>query len=40
VSHLELIWEEPTAARFFDRLASFSRVILFDAAGSERAAVF
>jgi len=33
VSHLELIWEEPTAARFFDGLASFSRLILFDKRG-------
>ncbi len=27
VSHLEAAWEEPTLARFFDRLASFSRLI-------------
>jgi pimeloyl-ACP methyl ester carboxylesterase len=33
VSHLELIWEEPTAARFFEGLASFSRVIGFDKRG-------
>jgi pimeloyl-ACP methyl ester carboxylesterase len=33
VSHLELIWEEPTVARFFDGLASFSRLILFDKRG-------
>ena len=30
VSHLEVIWEDPTVARFFRRLASFSRLILFD----------
>jgi class 3 adenylate cyclase len=30
VSHLELVWEAPLAARFFGRLASFSRLIMFD----------
>ena len=30
VSHLELIWEHPAIARFLRRLASFSRLILFD----------
>ncbi|HEX5526355.1 MAG TPA: adenylate/guanylate cyclase domain-containing protein [Solirubrobacterales bacterium] len=30
VSHLELLWEEPTVARFFRRLSSFARLILFD----------
>jgi class 3 adenylate cyclase len=34
VSHLEAIWEEPTAARFLERLASFSRLILFDKRGT------
>ena len=34
VSHLELLWEEPTLARFFERLASFSRLILFDKRGT------
>lgn len=34
VSHLELLWEEPTIARFFRRLASFSRLILFDKRGT------
>jgi class 3 adenylate cyclase len=34
VSHLEAAWEEPTLARFFDRLASFSRLILFDKRGT------
>jgi class 3 adenylate cyclase len=30
VSHLEVVWEEPVIARFFRRLASFSRLIMFD----------
>jgi class 3 adenylate cyclase len=30
VSHLELLWEDPVVARFFRRLASFSRLIMFD----------
>ncbi|HEY3241364.1 MAG TPA: adenylate/guanylate cyclase domain-containing protein [Acidimicrobiia bacterium] len=31
LSHLELLWDEGTLSqRFFDRLASFSRLILFD----------
>src|SRR3972149_6174934 len=34
VTHLELFWEEPTVARFMDRLASFSRLILFDKRGT------
>src|SRR5262245_46437446 len=34
VSHLELYWEEPLVARFFERLASFSRLILFDKRGT------
>jgi pimeloyl-ACP methyl ester carboxylesterase len=34
VSNVELIWEEPTAARFLERLASFSRLILFDKRGT------
>lgn len=34
VSHLEAAWDEPTMARFFDRLASFSRLILFDKRGT------
>ena len=33
VSHLELAWEEPYLARFLRRLASFSRLILFDKRG-------
>ena len=34
VSHVEAIWEEPTASRFLERLASFSRLILFDKRGT------
>jgi pimeloyl-ACP methyl ester carboxylesterase len=34
VSHLELNWEEPTIARFLERLAEFSRLILFDKRGT------
>src|SRR5690348_1654265 len=33
-SHLDLFWEEPSFARFFQRLASFSRLILFDKRGT------
>ena len=33
VSHVELIWEEPEAARLLRRLASFSRVVVFDKRG-------
>ncbi len=34
VSHVELAWEEPTWARAFRRLASFSRLIKFDKRGT------
>jgi non-specific serine/threonine protein kinase len=34
VSNVEWAWEEPRLARFLDRLASFSRVILFDKRGT------
>ncbi len=34
VSHLEAAWDEPSLARFFDRLASFTRLILFDKRGT------
>ncbi|HUG56407.1 MAG TPA: adenylate/guanylate cyclase domain-containing protein [Candidatus Limnocylindrales bacterium] len=34
VSHLEMIREEPRAAQFFDRLASFSKLIRFDKRGT------
>jgi pimeloyl-ACP methyl ester carboxylesterase len=33
VSHVELIWEEPAIARFLQRLASFSRLVVFDKRG-------
>src|SRR6476620_3564800 len=32
-SHLEVFWEEPSVARYLLRLASFSRLILFDKRG-------
>jgi pimeloyl-ACP methyl ester carboxylesterase len=34
VSNIELFWDEPTVARFLERLASFSRLILFDKRGT------
>ena len=34
VSHLESGWAEPLVARFLRRLASFSRLILFDKRGT------
>ena len=34
VSHLEYCWREPSFARFLQRLASFSRLILFDKRGT------
>ena len=34
VSNIEVFWEEPTLARFLMRLASFSRLILFDKRGT------
>jgi len=33
ITHVELFWEEPRAARFLQRLASFSRLIVFDKRG-------
>src|SRR5215212_122212 len=33
VSNLEGYWDEPLFARFFERLASFSRLIVFDKRG-------
>lgn len=42
VSHVEYEWEQPRAARFFRRLASFSRLIRFDKRGtglSDRVAI-
>jgi pimeloyl-ACP methyl ester carboxylesterase len=34
VSNIEYFWREPTFARFLRRLASFSRLILFDKRGT------
>jgi pimeloyl-ACP methyl ester carboxylesterase/class 3 adenylate cyclase len=34
VSHLDLQWGDPRIARFFEKLASFSRLILFDKRGT------
>src|SRR5260370_40537855 len=34
VSHVELMWEEPTRASFLERLASFSRLVVFDKRGT------
>jgi class 3 adenylate cyclase len=34
LSNVELQWEEPLIARFLERLASFSRLLLFDKRGS------
>jgi pimeloyl-ACP methyl ester carboxylesterase len=33
VSHVELLWEDPMAARFLRRLSSFARMIVFDKRG-------
>src|SRR5438270_13292063 len=34
ISQVEHYWEEPSIARYFSRLASFSRLIMFDRRGS------
>src|ERR1043166_9253478 len=34
VSNIDAFWEEPSFARFLTRLASFSRLILFDKRGT------
>ena len=34
VSHVELVWEVPTYARFLKRIASFSRLIILDRRGT------
>jgi len=34
ISNIDLFWEEPRVAQFFERLASFSRLILFDKRGT------
>ncbi len=33
LSHIDVLWTVPAAARFFERLASFSRVVLYDKRG-------
>src|SRR2546421_9725220 len=33
-THLELQWESPPFARFFERISAFSRLILFDKRGT------
>lgn len=34
MSNVEVFWEEPSVVRFFERLASFTRLILFDKRGT------
>ena len=34
VTHIEYCWEEPSLTRYYNRLASFSRLILFDKRGT------
>ena len=34
VSNIDAFWEEPACARFFGRLSSFARVVLFDKRGT------
>lgn len=34
VSHLELAWQEPSLAQFLRRLASFSRLIIYNKRGT------
>lgn len=34
VSHLDLLWEEPRAAQFFERLGQFCRLVLIDKRGT------
>jgi pimeloyl-ACP methyl ester carboxylesterase len=34
VSNVEIWWDDAAAARFFERMASFSRLILFDKRGT------
>jgi class 3 adenylate cyclase len=34
ISNIDVYWEEPGVARYFERLASFSRLILFDRRGT------
>ena len=34
ISNIDHYWDEPTVARYFNRIASFSRLILFDRRGT------
>src|SRR5438270_13879521 len=34
ISNVDVYWDEPAVARYFERLASFARVILFDRRGT------
>jgi len=34
VSHVDLIWDDPARASYFERLASFCRLIIFDKRGT------
>jgi pimeloyl-ACP methyl ester carboxylesterase len=34
MSNIEVLWDEPAVSRFLRRLASFSRLILFDKRGT------
>jgi hypothetical protein len=34
ITNLDVMWEEPSMERFLRRLASFSRLLLFDKRGS------
>jgi class 3 adenylate cyclase len=34
VSHVEVVWELPAAARFLERLGAFARVVMFDRRGT------
>ena len=34
MSHIEVSWEYPAAASFYERMAAFSRLVLFDRRGT------
>src|SRR5438309_10619453 len=34
ISHLDIMWEQPSVAHFYSRLASFRRVVTFDKRGT------
>ncbi|MET0994481.1 MAG: alpha/beta hydrolase, partial [Mycobacterium sp.] len=34
ISHLDIMWEEPSVVHFYSRLASFRRVVTFDKRGT------